>query len=45
MTNPGFDSIEQYRDVETLNIYRLKREAGASHDECMAAIKIGRAHV
>ena len=25
--------------METLNIYRLKREAGASHDECMAAIK------
>ena len=39
MTNPGFENIEQYRDVETLNIYRLKREAGMSHDECMAAIK------
>ena len=39
MTNPGFESIEQYRDVETLNIYRLKREAGVPHDECMAAIK------
>ncbi|NWE37552.1 alpha-amylase family glycosyl hydrolase, partial [Pseudomonas gingeri] len=22
MTNPGFDTIDQYRDVETLNIYR-----------------------
>ena len=39
MTNPGFESIELYRDVETLNIYRLKREAGVPHDECMAAIK------
>ena len=38
MTNPGFERIDQYRDVETLNIYRLKREAGVSHDECMAAI-------
>ena len=28
MTNPGFESIEHYRDVETLNIFRLKREAG-----------------
>ena len=38
MTNPGFERIEQYRDVETLNIYRLKREAGVSHEDCMAAI-------
>lgn len=39
MTNPGFDSIEQYRDVETLNIYRLKRDAGESEASSMAAIK------
>ncbi|UFH49543.1 alpha,alpha-phosphotrehalase [Pseudomonas sp. KNUC1026] len=38
MTNPGFDRIEQYRDVETLNIYRLKREAGESDAQCMATI-------
>ena len=38
MTNPGFERIEQYRDVETLNIYRLKREAGESEPDCMAAI-------
>jgi trehalose-6-phosphate hydrolase len=38
MTNPGFESIEQYRDVETLNIFRLKREAGASELDNMAAI-------
>ena len=26
MTNPKFESIEQYRDVESLNIYDIKRE-------------------
>jgi trehalose-6-phosphate hydrolase len=39
MTNPEFTEIHQYRDVETLNIYKLKREAGMSHDEIMAAIQ------
>ena len=38
MTNPGFERIEQYRDVETLNIYRLKRQAGEAEADCMAAI-------
>ncbi|WP_214781766.1 alpha,alpha-phosphotrehalase [Exiguobacterium sp. S3] len=39
MTNPGFDSLDEYRDIETLNIYKLKREEGVSHDDMMAAIK------
>lgn len=38
MPNPGFDRIEQYRDVETLNIFRLKRDAGESEAASMAAI-------
>jgi trehalose-6-phosphate hydrolase len=38
MTNPGFESIEQYRDVETLNIFRLKRDAGESEASSMSAI-------
>jgi trehalose-6-phosphate hydrolase len=38
MTDPGFADINQYRDVETLNIYRLKREAGESLEHSMAAI-------
>ncbi|NWB90598.1 alpha,alpha-phosphotrehalase [Pseudomonas agarici] len=38
MTDPGFDHIAQYRDVETLNIYRIKREAGESDAQSMAAI-------
>lgn len=39
MTNPGFDSIDDYRDVETLNIYKLKREQGMSHEDIIAAIQ------
>ncbi|MBM7097727.1 alpha,alpha-phosphotrehalase [Bacillus sp. H-16] len=39
MTNPNFDSIDEYRDVESLNIYDLKRKEGMSEDELMAAIK------
>ncbi|WP_017902444.1 alpha,alpha-phosphotrehalase [Pseudomonas asplenii] len=38
MTNPGFERIDQYRDVETLNIYRIQREAGHSQEQSMAAI-------
>ena len=38
MTNPGFNKIEQYRDVETLNIFRLKRDGGESEASSMAAI-------
>ncbi|NBF05100.1 alpha,alpha-phosphotrehalase [Pseudomonas sp. Fl5BN2] len=39
MTNPHFERIEQYRDVETLNIHRLKREAGEEPQAIMAAIQ------
>lgn len=39
MTNPGFDRIEDYRDVETINIYRLKREEGVDHQQIMEAIQ------
>ena len=38
MGNPGFGDIRQYRDVETLNIHRLKCEAGVPEAEVMAAI-------
>ncbi|MBT9369805.1 alpha-glucosidase [Rhizobium sp. CSW-27] len=30
MTNAPFRSIDQYRDIETLNMYRLQRKAGLS---------------
>ncbi|TMW70591.1 alpha,alpha-phosphotrehalase [Alteribacter natronophilus] len=39
MTDPKFDSIGEYRDVETLNIYKIKREQGVAEDELMESIK------
>ncbi|MCC7635108.1 alpha,alpha-phosphotrehalase [Stenotrophomonas rhizophila] len=39
MTNPGFEHIEQYRDVETLNIYRLKHLAREPVASSMATIR------
>jgi oligo-1,6-glucosidase len=36
MTNMPFTTIEQYRDIETLNMYRLHLEAGLSPEEFIA---------
>lgn len=36
MTNAGFSRIDQYRDVETLDRYRLQLAAGMSEDEFLA---------
>ncbi|MFD4928658.1 alpha,alpha-phosphotrehalase [Peribacillus butanolivorans] len=33
MTNPNFDRIEQYRDVETLNYFRIMKKQGMSEQE------------
>ena len=38
MTNVQFDTLELYKDIETLNFYKLKTEAGMPHDEMMQAI-------
>ncbi|NGM83127.1 alpha-glucosidase [Paenibacillus sp. 7124] len=39
MTNIWFDNIQDYRDVETLNFYRIECEInGRSHDEVMQDI-------
>ncbi|MBJ6923015.1 alpha-amylase family glycosyl hydrolase, partial [Vibrio cholerae] len=38
MTNVTFDSLDQYRDIETLNFYKVKTQSGISHDAMMAAI-------
>lgn len=38
MTNVRFDSIDDYRDIETLNLYRERTAAGVPHDEMMAGI-------
>ncbi|MBJ8100129.1 alpha,alpha-phosphotrehalase [Bacillus cereus group sp. N11] len=39
MTNPKFESIEQYRDVESLNIYDIKQEEGLLKEEIIGILK------
>ena len=39
MTNPNFESIEQYRDVESLNIYDIKLDEGLSKEEIIGILK------
>lgn len=39
MTNPNFSSIDDYRDVETLNMYRILREQGKTEEEVMRIIQ------
>ncbi|TFB14622.1 alpha-glucosidase [Filobacillus milosensis] len=38
MTNVTFDSIDDYKDIETLNMYKEKLEAGVGHDDIMRSI-------
>ncbi|UCZ54408.1 alpha-glucosidase [Bacillus shivajii] len=40
MTNVCFDSIEEYEDIETLNMYKEKRAEGVSHEEIMKSIYV-----
>ncbi|RNA68788.1 glycoside hydrolase family 13 protein [Alteribacter keqinensis] len=40
MTNVQFDSIEEYEDIETLNMYKEKREEGVSHQDIMKSIYV-----
>lgn len=39
MTNPHFDDIKEYRDVESTNAYRILKEQGKSEKEVMGALK------
>ena len=39
MTNPKFEDISEYRDVESLNIYELKKQEGMSESEILAILK------
>lgn len=39
MLNPGFEILEEYRDIETLNAYERLRKAGRSHSFIMECIK------
>ena len=38
MTNPHFTKIEQYRDIESLNYYRILREQGKTEAETLDII-------
>ncbi|MCD8370111.1 MAG: alpha-glucosidase C-terminal domain-containing protein, partial [Clostridiales bacterium] len=38
MTNPHFASIDQYRDVESLNYYRILCEQGKTEEEAMQVL-------
>ncbi|WP_152655641.1 alpha,alpha-phosphotrehalase [Oceanobacillus sp. CFH 90083] len=39
MTNPGFDDISQYRDVESLNMYKIKKAEGLSDQEIIEILQ------
>ncbi|MBX9972081.1 alpha,alpha-phosphotrehalase [Cytobacillus firmus] len=39
MTNPGFESIEDYRDVESLNVYNILKEKGMTEEEIINILK------
>lgn len=38
MTNVAFERLEDYQDIETMNFYRVKTQAGVSHEHMMDAI-------
>lgn len=39
MTNPNFDRIEDYRDVESLNMFDILKEKGLAEQEILAILK------
>ncbi|MCM3411689.1 alpha,alpha-phosphotrehalase [Metabacillus litoralis] len=39
MTDPKFNSIEEYRDVESLNMYNILKEKGMSDQEILEILK------
>jgi oligo-1,6-glucosidase len=40
MTNVKFDSLEDYRDIETMNMYKERIALGYSHEEIMKSIYV-----
>ena len=40
MTNPDYEKIEDYRDVESLNAYQMLKEAGLNGEVIMNALKV-----
>jgi len=39
MTNPKFNTIEDYRDVESLNIFNIKKQAGMDEQEIIEILQ------
>lgn len=39
MTNPYFDSIEEYRDVESINYYNILKEQGQTEDKILEILR------
>ncbi|ENH98180.1 alpha,alpha-phosphotrehalase [Gracilibacillus halophilus YIM-C55.5] len=39
MTNPGFDSITDYQDVESINMYKMKKEEGMPEEEILSILQ------
>ncbi|WP_409252024.1 alpha,alpha-phosphotrehalase [Bacillus sp. SCS-153A] len=39
MTNPKFTSIEEYRDVESINIFNILKEEGKSEEEILEILR------
>ena len=39
MTNVGFTDISQYRDIETMNMYRERKAAGYSEAEILKSLQ------
>ena len=40
MTDPGFDSIDHYKDIESHNAYQMLLDKGLSEEEAMEVIKV-----
>lgn len=38
MTNVSFESLEDYKDIESINMYKERKEKGYSHEEIMESI-------
>lgn len=38
MTNVAFDTLKEYKDIETLNFYKVKTGSGVSHETMMKGI-------
>ncbi|MEH7237872.1 alpha,alpha-phosphotrehalase [Bacillus sp. JJ1562] len=39
MTNPKFEDISEYRDVESINMYKIKKEQGMSNEQIIEILK------